>query len=111
VFESALDDILTHPKQWMIVLLALQLTRSFVPHNAMTIWSDPAVLQARGASRDVGIQGDWKFFARRHTAVKEYLEDAHLKMTAAALNATPFAAKMAIMKFLRKLLRRAAITD
>jgi hypothetical protein len=51
---------LTHHEQRTIVPLAPQLTRAFVPRNATTIGFDPAVLLARGASRDTGIQGDWE---------------------------------------------------
>jgi hypothetical protein len=42
VFQSALEDVLTHHEQQTIVLLALQLTRAFVPRNATTIGFDPA---------------------------------------------------------------------
>jgi hypothetical protein len=52
-----------------------------------------------------------KLIARCRTAVKEYSEDANLKMVAAALDAAPFAVNIAITQFVRKLIRRAPITD
>jgi hypothetical protein len=87
-----------------------------VPGNATTIGFDLAGLLARSASRDVttatlAFKVIGKLIARRRMAIKDYSEDAHLKMMAAAFDVAPFAVKMAITKFLRKLIRRAPITD
>jgi hypothetical protein len=70
-----LVNYLTHHKQCTIVLLAPQLTLTFVPRNATTIGFDPPVLLARGASRDVttatlAFKVIGKLIARRHTSVR-----------------------------------------
>jgi hypothetical protein len=73
-----------------------------MPRNATTTGFDMVVLLDRGASREVttamlAFKVIGKLIARRHTAVKEYSEDAHLKLMAAALHAAPFA--VTITKF------------
>jgi hypothetical protein len=64
------------------------------------------VLSATLAFKMIG-----KLITRRRTAVKECSEDAHLKLMAAVVDAALFATKMAITKFVRKLIRMAPITD
>jgi hypothetical protein len=86
-----------------------------VPRNTTTVGFDP-VLLARSASRGVttatlAFKTIGKLIARHRTAVKEYSEDAHLKMMATTLGADPFAIKMVITKFVQKLIQRASITD
>jgi hypothetical protein len=116
VFESVLEDILTDHEQQTIVLLALELTCAFIQRNAATIRFDPAVLLARGASRDVAtatlaFKVIGKLITKSETAAVEYSEDAHLEMMAVALEAAPFAVKMAITRFLRRLIWKAPVAD
>jgi hypothetical protein len=116
VFQSALESILTDREQQPIVQLALELTLAFVKRDADTIRFDPALLLARGASRDVAtatlaFDVIGKLVAKRDTAIAEYTEDAPLKMIDAALGAAPFAIKMAITRCLRVLIYKASVAD